>query len=203
METRVVTVDIRRYRALLEAPESFTSEGRLRRCMRETDPARRMQGFAAELALSYALSGSELSPPRYEYDASGRPVTDGAFISLSHSGTYAVCAVSDVPVGVDIEMKRQVSPSVSRRVLSPKELEEYGQTGDGGLLLRRFVIKEAFLKLTGEGISGGMSSLFPAEGRLFRKGVLAGFYSEFEHDDRFCCVVTSEERSVIYEPFSI
>ena len=37
------------------------------------------------------------------------------FFSLAHCGDYAVCAVSDVPVGVDIELPRAGGSSLAKR----------------------------------------------------------------------------------------
>lgn len=37
------------------------------------------------------------------YGENGKPLTDFCFFSISHSGDYAVCAVSDKPIGADIQ----------------------------------------------------------------------------------------------------
>ena len=190
-------VDINACAGLLSAPERFSSPGRLARAASEKDEKRRMQGLAAELALSYALSGGELKPPRYGYDSAGRPFAENAFISLSHSGSFAACAVSETPVGVDIEQKRPVSPAIARRLLTPKEHEEFEREPENEKLLRRFVMKEAFFKMTGEGITGGMNALYPKEGRLFKKGVLAGFYREYDFEECLCCVVTEKDSEIV------
>ena len=42
------------------------------------------------------------------YTENGKPLTDGIFFSISHSGDTVACAVSDVPVGVDLEVIRPV-----------------------------------------------------------------------------------------------
>lgn len=41
------------------------------------------------------------------------------FFSLAHCGDYAVCAVSDVPVGVDIELPRAGGARLAKRFFSP------------------------------------------------------------------------------------
>ena len=202
MKIRLVIVNIEDCAGLLSAPERFCSGQRLARAEAIADAGKRMQSYAAELALSFALSGDALLPPVYSYDEKGRPVIEGGFVSLSHSGNYAVCAYSPAPVGVDIEERRPVESGLARRILCPAERKEYERSGVG-YLLGRFVMKEAFFKLTGEGISGGFHDVFESEGRLFRRGVLAGFPVFFGTPGYACCVVSSafpEEIELISDP---
>ena len=72
----------------------------------------------------------------------GKPVTDGAFFSISHSGSLVACAVSDCPVGLDIEHIRPVPPRLSR-FLEEEQPEYFWQ-----LWTRR----EAALKCRGDGL---------------------------------------------------
>ena len=72
----------------------------------------------------------------------GKPVTDGAFFSISHSGSLVACAVSDCPVGLDIERIRPVPPRLSR-FLEEEQPENFWQ-----LWTRR----EAALKCRGDGL---------------------------------------------------
>ncbi len=43
--------------------------------------------------------------------------------SISHAGDYAVCAVSDTPVGIDVERIRPVDPAVFRQVCTGDALK--------------------------------------------------------------------------------
>lgn len=43
------------------------------------------------------------------------------FVSVSHSKDLVVCAVADIPVGVDVEKIRPYNPSVARKVLHKVE----------------------------------------------------------------------------------
>ena len=54
------------------------------------------------------------------YTKNGQPylfIQDGrrAFLSLSHSGDYAVCAFSDCPVGVDLQQRTKIRRSVLQK----------------------------------------------------------------------------------------
>ena len=68
----------------------------------------------------------------------GKPYIEGDpfYFSLAHSGDYAVCAISDSPVGVDIEQDRELSEAFKAR-FSHSILE--------------WTKKEAKGKLTGKG----------------------------------------------------
>lgn len=56
---------------------------------------------------------------------SGKPYIEGnpVYFSYSHSGTLVACAVSAVPVGIDIEQIRPVLPGVRERICTPGEWE--------------------------------------------------------------------------------
>ena len=198
MKTRVVIVNISSCEKLLAMPERFCSVQRLEKCAAIGNPSVRMQGYAAELALSFALSGEALLPPEYGYEESGRPVIKNGYVSLTHSGGWAACAVSNAPIGVDLEQIRPIGRGIARRILSPIERREFEACSDTNYLLRKFVMKEAFFKMTGEGISGGFRDVMESNNRLFRCGVLAGFPHHFEDRSYLGCVVTAEEGSVEY-----
>ena len=192
MKIRAVIVDTET-NALLSSPELFASQGRLASCAEIADSKRRLSSLGAELALSYALYGESLGVPRYSYADNGRPVAEDGFISLSHSGRFAAAAVSDSPVGVDIEALRTVSPSAARRILCPAELKK---ADSERFVLDRFVIKEAFLKMTGEGVWGGLDSVYEKEGRVFRRGVLKGFSKSFGTESYALAVVSEAPAEV-------
>lgn len=56
---------------------------------------------------------------------SGKPYAVGFPVefSISHSGKFVVCAVSDKPIGVDIELVRPVDMNVAKHVFSDDELD--------------------------------------------------------------------------------
>ena len=118
---------------------------------------------AAELALSDAIRkwfpNSEL-PVKYTYDENGKPyLTElNAYISLSHSGRLAVCAISENEIGVDIQTVRRADMRVARRFFSEEENELIrGASDKDRAFFEIWVKKEAYVKLTGEGISGGFA----------------------------------------------
>ena len=102
----------------------------------------------------------------FEYEirisSDGKPFcADGPAINISHSGDLVCCAVSDAPgVGVDIESHRDARDleKLAERFFTADEVKWLqGQTDEHFYQL--WVLKEAWLKATGKGISGGLASL--------------------------------------------
>lgn len=110
-----------------------------------------------ELALDRSL-GIKITDLDLRMDENGRWEAEGVFFSLSHSRGAAACALSDSPVGVDIEeaegfLRRFGGKSASRRlaqsVCTPGELA--GEP-EGEALLALWTKKEAIFKRRGSGL---------------------------------------------------
>ena len=73
--------------------------------------------------------------------------------SISHTKNHAFCVVSQQNIGIDAEeMGRPVSPKLAKHVLSPTEFARYEASDDpDDTLLRLWVQKESYAKLTGRG----------------------------------------------------
>lgn len=119
------------------------------------------QSAAAELAICAAMknSGRPFAPSDYAYKESGQPTIQNGHISISHTEGYAACAIAREPVGIDVEREHAFSKAAAKRILSPQEelLRESANADE--LLSRIWTVKESFLKMTGEGIPGGMRTL--------------------------------------------
>lgn len=126
-----------------------------------------------------------LSPlPVLGRSADGKPYFPGFpnyHFNLSHSEPYALCALDDSPVGVDIQRVRDdLRPGLPRRVCSPEELvwlDCQGNRWRAFALL--WALKEARVKYTGTGLKAGIretsvplpetgKTLYPHEGLWFR-----------------------------------
>lgn len=101
--------------------------------------------------------------PAYDYDieytGNGKPVYSNSDIhfNLSHAGDYVVCAVSDRAVGIDIERLRRNAIKVAKRFFTQAECDWIGD--DNLRFSRLWTLKEAYAKLTGEGIAGTVSKV--------------------------------------------
>lgn len=95
----------------------------------------------------------------------GKPLPiHGVHFSISHSGHFFAAALSNHPVGIDIldlhlhsttnkNRTKSTNPAFLRKVLAR------GETPISGNPLLNFSAKEAYLKKTGQGITGGLSQL--------------------------------------------
>jgi 4'-phosphopantetheinyl transferase len=96
----------------------------------------------------------------FGYGPHGKPRLAGSEVrfNISHSGALAVIALARVEVGVDAELPRaRRSDAIARRFYAPGEIErlfaeeEAARRADA--FFRLWTCKEAFLKVTGEGLS--------------------------------------------------
>lgn len=86
----------------------------------------------------------------------GKPylVSGRLFFNLSHNGRYAVLAVSDCEIGVDIQKIRRYHEATAKRILDPKQREElklYDCQRKNEVFSREWSRLEAVLKLRGTG----------------------------------------------------
>lgn len=137
-------------------------------------PAARAASLAAGFLARYALEENGYGGYPIRYEAGGRPVVQAGgreiFLSLSHSGDYAACALSGRPVGVDLQKRQPVRAGVLRHFYPPKRaalfLERY-EAGASGVLegealdrfLREWTVKESYMKMTGQGMKLGFSEI--------------------------------------------
>lgn len=101
---------------------------------------------------------------RFVRTEKGKPYAVGLDVhfNLSHSGDFVVCAVSDRPVGIDVERIRPVRARLAEKSCTPGELRwlqaapGWDETLTGEALARFFRIwasKEAYFKWAGTGIT--------------------------------------------------
>lgn len=76
--------------------------------------------------------------------------------SISHTKNHAFCALSEENVGIDAEeMDRDINLKLAEKILSPAEKLRFECAPDKrAALLKLWVLKEAAVKLTGEGLRG-------------------------------------------------
>ena len=127
---------------------------------------RRTEYLAGRALLRYALArhvGHGAPSPRIEVAASGKPeCAGGPAISVSHSGDLVACAVASGAgggIGIDVETTgpRDVA-ELAERFFTPAEARWVAE--DSATRFRMlWVLKEAYLKVLGLGLPGGLDSL--------------------------------------------
>ena len=123
------------------------------------------QSVAAYRLLQRALQEEYgiTEPPELAFGEHGKPYLKeypDIHFSLSHCRQAVACAVSDSPVGIDIESIRSYKPMLAAYVLSEADLQEVMQAERPDVeFIKRWTQKESFVKLTGQGISNIMKDL--------------------------------------------
>lgn len=94
----------------------------------EDDRKRTIAGeLLARRMLAQTLGCAEKDVP-LQWDELGKPSVekDGVYVSVSHSGPWAVCVTADAPVGVDVEVVRSAQEKFMRRVCASRRWRTYG-----------------------------------------------------------------------------
>lgn len=142
---------------------------------------KQVEWMAGRFALNRLLAEAGLSLPDPEaplvtYAPQGAPRLTAhpqRPISISHAGRWAVAGMAPLgrgPIGIDIERR----PAGDLRYLvatafSPRERATLPE-GAPGEVLRRWTVKEAFLKFIGRGFHESLQRVELLEGRLYHAG---------------------------------
>ena len=116
--------------------------------------------LGAALLLNRVLAEAGLPPAgAFAFGPEGKPwLPDrpGLHFSLSHSGTWVLCALSDAELGCDVEGPRRFDPALARRFFHPDEtawLLSLPPREQDAAFLRLWTLKESYLKAVGLGLS--------------------------------------------------
>ena len=160
--TRLFLLDLQglqhgRWRELLPALPQNRQERALH-CREEADSVR-IAGAGWLLRQALEQVGVPARQQAFSANAWGKPELTGSEIcfNLSHSGMWAACAVSDRPVGVDVELPR-CSMAVAQRHFCPEELLQLPREDRSLALNRLWTAKEAFVKAVGCGLTVPLNS---------------------------------------------
>lgn len=96
----------------------------------------------------------------------GQPLLPGSGLhcSVSHSGDIWLCALSEQPVGIDVQLHRARRPAaVARRYFHPAEAA-FVERGQGRDFFHVWAAKESYVKFTGRGLSQGLASFCVVDG---------------------------------------
>ena len=111
-------------------------------------------GHEAGRELLTSLCGGKL--PEIRYTDRGKPyfADKSLHFSISHTKNHAFCAISSQNIGIDAEeTDRKVTLRLADAYLSPTEKARYDEAPDKrSCLLRLWVLKESYAKLTGRGL---------------------------------------------------
>lgn len=100
--------------------------------------------------------------PLFEYGEHGKPAIVGhpeIHFNLSHCREAVACAIGDRPVGIDVESVQRYRESLAQYTMNGEELRLIAEAERPDVaFIRLWTMKEARLKLTGEGITNDLKT---------------------------------------------
>lgn len=185
-------------RALYEALYSLMPASRRAKADRYVFPSDKRLCVGAYSLLLYALRSKGIDgfgEPETHFNRKPYfPSLPDVHFNLSHSGSFAVCVVSDFEAGCDVEKISPKHLGVARRALSKPEQDFLDSASQGdrlSLFFRLWTLKESFMKATGLGfrlVMKDFSVLPDSDGKMSvsfddTDGIIpTGSYSFFESD---------------------
>ena len=81
--------------------------------------------------------------------------------NVSHSGNYVVCILADQEVGIDVQIHKKANyERMLERMVSPAQRIEILEGEDPEKeFFRQWVLREAYIKWTGEGLSRDLRTI--------------------------------------------
>ena len=142
----------------------------------------RVEQMEAHALLALMLEERGIEPlPQIARREKGKPYFPDRphlHFSLSHTGPLSLCALSDRPIGADMERLGTPREGLPAYVLSPRELAWFQERGEAWEdFYTLWTLKEARVKCTGEGIFH--RPVREVEVPLLTPGETAGFQGFF------------------------
>jgi len=126
-----------------------------------------MAEFQAQKLVEHLSVTENTKSFAYSYGPHGKPYIEGEkpiHFSLSHSGEYVLLAVSDREIGADIQqMKDADMDKIAKHFMTAEEYRQWSEEtieAKRELFYQIWAGKEAYLKLTGEGMTAGFQTVY-------------------------------------------
>jgi len=179
-------LDIRQFNAsnIEFASALVTSERRIKADV-YLERSERWASIGVGLLLQYVLKTHYQDHLLVSYSETGKPKIigqKGVYISLSHSGNYCACAVSEAPIGIDIQEHTGDYPLIIKHFFRDDEkryLASFLEADREEHFYRLWCRKEAELKAIGAHSIRQTNAVFAPDGWVFR---------DFLFDGTFCAI---------------
>lgn len=158
--------------------ESWLTQEKRQR-LEQMTPQRRRQSLCGDALARQMLAtvlGIAPQDVAFTYTKSGKPLVNGAYFSISHSGDLVGCAVSEYPIGLDVEQIRSAPPRLCRA------LDAEGKSDRDFFQL--WTKREALLKCRGETVAKWRNQDWQQENYKF---------SMPEVPDGYCATICEEK----------
>lgn len=137
-----------------------------------------------------------------KHGSHGKPFISekNVFFNISHSDGVCLCAFSGSEIGADIQRLSSPKSAVLERVCSRDEADIIKSADSPEKLFTKcWTLKEAYLKHSGEGIAGGLSSADFSSVLTQEHFYKDNLYFVSKSEDEFCFSVCSREKEVNFE----
>ena len=130
--------------------------------------------------------------PKFTYESSGKPLLAGhpdIHFSLSHCRDAVACALSNSPVGIDVETFGHYSEDVARHVMNDDEMRQILDSPRPDVTFTRlWTMKESFYKLTGNNASGDIPNMLQPDDQVN--------FTTFIHPNYLCTCCTLKTKQI-------
>ena len=110
----------------------------------------------------YAVNGDIKKTVKWDTENGGKlylTQNKDLYVNLSHSGGYAVCAVHNKDVGIDIQHLRECDMNLAKRFFTAEETEYINCSADkNNAFFEVWTKKESFVKAIGTGLTIPLNS---------------------------------------------
>ena len=136
------------------------------------------------LAIRQLLLGLGIAPFIHQYNAFGAPyLTDGRYVSITHTKDLAAVVLSPSPVGIDVEYYQEKIKKIAPRFLHAEEASRTHQQDQVDYLTQIWTAKEALYKVFGQnGVHFSQQLLIHPFAILEPKGKGSVFIADQQHD---------------------
>ncbi|PRT33997.1 4'-phosphopantetheinyl transferase family protein [Bacillus wiedmannii] len=125
------------------------------------------RSIIAELLLRHSLKkefGINREQVQFTKNSFGKPMLknfEQIYFNLAHSGDWVVCGVSDVPIGIDVEIIKSIDLDIAKTFFSLGEYKDIiNQPKEKQItyFYKLWTLKESYVKAEGEGLSIPLNS---------------------------------------------
>ncbi len=183
--TEVFISDVSKLNSDISVYKDKVSDYRYQKALSYKNEADRLLSIGAELLLADYLGRI----PNYKIDEFGKPYGECVEFNFSHSGNVAVCAVSDRPVGADIEKIRDVNLQIAKKKFCANEYETIIKSENPqNAFFEYWVKKESYVKALGKGMRIPFDS--------FDADEIKGWKFELKKTEEYIICVCKKDKSL-------
>jgi 4'-phosphopantetheinyl transferase len=140
------------------------SEDRIKKSSKYFHKKDKKLSIGVEILLNHALDKIGIMDHILDTDEYGKPYLKNypdIHFNLSHSEKYVACAVSDSPVGVDIEYIHDIDMNIAKYYFYGTEYEYIlNNNNKKKAFFELWVLKESYMKMTGLGFRLALDEFF-------------------------------------------